>query len=69
MQSTQTRRRLLKTLSLAPAAGQALAEEAPLETTRIRRYEWNSVCIAPQFVAEELLRSQDHGGYVALSVL
>ena len=58
MQSTQTRRRLLKTLSLAPAAGQALAEEAPLETTRIRRYEWNSVCIAPQFVAEELLRSE-----------
>ena len=63
MQSTQTRRRLLKTLSLATAAGlfgrsKAPAEEAPLETTRIRLYEWNSVCIAPQFVAEELLRSE-----------
>jgi NitT/TauT family transport system substrate-binding protein len=36
----------------------ARAEETPLETTRIRLYDWTSVCIAPQFVAEELLKSE-----------
>jgi NitT/TauT family transport system substrate-binding protein len=57
------RRRFLTTLSSAAAAGlfggsQALAEETPLETTRIRLYDWSGVCIAPQFVAEELLKAQ-----------
>jgi NitT/TauT family transport system substrate-binding protein len=57
------RRRFLTTLSSAAAAGlfggsQALAEEPPLETTRIRLYDWSGVCIAPQFVAEELLKAQ-----------
>jgi hypothetical protein len=55
--------RFLTTLSSAPAAGliggsKALAQEAPLETTRIRLYDWNGVCIAPQFVAEELLKTE-----------
>jgi NitT/TauT family transport system substrate-binding protein len=63
MQSTQTRRRLLATLSSAIGAGlfggsKAHAEETPLETTRIRLYDWSGICIAPQFVAEELLRSE-----------
>jgi NitT/TauT family transport system substrate-binding protein len=63
MQSTQTRRRLLTTLSSAIGAGlfggsKAHVEEAPLETTRIRLYDWSGICIAPQFVAEELLRSE-----------
>jgi len=63
MQLAQTRRRLLATLSSATALGlvgasKTLAEEAPLETTRIRLYDWTSLCIAPQFVAEELLKSE-----------
>jgi NitT/TauT family transport system substrate-binding protein len=59
----QDRRRFLATLSSSAAAGlldvpNLLGEEAPLETTRIRLYEWSSVCIAPQFVAEELLKAE-----------
>src|SRR5262249_11471496 len=59
----QDRRRFLATLSSTAAAGllhvpNVLGQEAPLETTRIRLYDWSSVCIAPQFVAEELLRSE-----------
>jgi NitT/TauT family transport system substrate-binding protein len=59
----QNRRRFLTTLSSAAAAGlfgssQALAEETPLETTRIKLYDWSGVCIAPQFVAEELLKAE-----------
>src|SRR5947209_1204940 len=59
----QNRRRLLATLSSAAAAGvlgrtKAIAQEPALETTRIRLYDWASVCIAPQFVAEELLKSE-----------
>jgi NitT/TauT family transport system substrate-binding protein len=59
----QNRRRFLATLSSATATGlfgpsKTLAEEPPLETTRIRLYDWTSLCIAPQFVAEELLKSE-----------
>ncbi len=59
----QDRRRFLATLSFTAAAGlldapNVLGQEAPLETTRIRLYEWTSVCIAPQFVAEELLKAE-----------
>jgi len=59
----QDRRRFLATLSSTAAAGlldapNVLGQEAPLETTRIRLYEWTSVCIAPQFVAEELLKAE-----------
>jgi NitT/TauT family transport system substrate-binding protein len=63
MPVVQDRRRFLATLSSATAAAlfggsKALAEEAPLETTRIRLYDWAGVCIAPQFVAEELLKNE-----------
>ena len=59
----QDRRRFLATLSSTAAAGlldapNVLGQEAPLETSRIRLYEWTSVCIAPQFVAEELLKAE-----------
>jgi NitT/TauT family transport system substrate-binding protein len=59
----QNRRRFLATLSSAAAVGlldasNALCEEASLETTRIRLFDWTGICIAPQFVAEELLRSE-----------
>ena len=59
----QDRRRFLATLSSTAAAGlldapNVLGQEAPLETTPIRLYEWTSVCIAPQFVAEELLKAE-----------
>ena len=59
----QNRRRFLASVSSAAAAGlfdasKAFAEDAPLETTRIRLYEWTGVCIAPQFVAEELLKAE-----------
>jgi len=37
--------------------GHALAEPPP-ETTRIRLFRWPSICVAPQFVAEELLRAE-----------
>jgi len=63
MQSTQSRRSFLATLSSATAAGlfgssKALAEDASLETMRIRLYDWSGLCIAPQFVAEGLLKSE-----------
>ena len=63
MSFIQNRRHFLTSLSSAAAAAlfdtsNALAEEAPLETTRIRLYDWTGLCIAPQFVAEELLKSE-----------
>src|SRR5499427_3766654 len=63
MSFIQNRRRFLTGLSSAAAAGlfdtsNGLAEEAPLETTRIRLYDWTGLCIAPQFVAEELLKAE-----------
>jgi NitT/TauT family transport system substrate-binding protein len=62
MQTSQNRRRFLASISSAAAASlldsrKTLAEET-LETTRIRLFDWSSVCIAPQFVAEELLKSE-----------
>src|SRR5690242_19253387 len=60
---TQTRRRFLTTLSLAGAAGlvhipRSEAAEGPLETTAIRLGRQPTICVAPQFVAEELLRAE-----------
>jgi NitT/TauT family transport system substrate-binding protein len=57
------RRRFLATLSSAGAAGvicatNSVAEEAPPETTTIRLAKNPSLCIAPQYVAEELLRAE-----------
>ena len=59
----QTRRRFLTTLSLVGAAGfvgapRALAAKAGLETTTVRIANVPGICIAPQYVAEELLRAE-----------
>jgi NitT/TauT family transport system substrate-binding protein len=63
MRVTQTRRRFLTTLSLAGAAGplgvpRALAADGALETTTVRLAKTSGICIAPQFVAEELMRAE-----------
>src|SRR6516165_5831567 len=63
MATTQSRRRFLTTLSLAGAAGLTgaphvlVAAEAP-ETTTVRLVNDGSICIAPLFAAEELLRAE-----------
>jgi NitT/TauT family transport system substrate-binding protein len=54
----QDRRRFLARLCSTAVAGlfdvpNVLAQEVPLETTRIRLYEWTGVCIAPQFLKGE----------------
>jgi NitT/TauT family transport system substrate-binding protein len=59
----QTRRRFLAALSLAGAsdllhAPRSSAAEGPLETTAIRLGKNSGICIAPQYVAEELLRAE-----------
>jgi NitT/TauT family transport system substrate-binding protein len=60
---TQTRRQFLITLSLAGAAGivptaRLLAAEGPLETTSVRILRFPGICIAPQYIAAELLRAE-----------
>ena len=63
MPTTYTRRWLLKTLSAAAAAGITdmppvlTAAEAP-ETTTVRIVDDGTICIAPLFAAEELLRAE-----------
>jgi NitT/TauT family transport system substrate-binding protein len=59
----QTRRRFLTTLSLAGAAGllhvpRAWAADRPPETTSVRFMRTPSICHAPQFVVEDLLRAE-----------
>ena len=59
----QDRRRFLATLSSAGVAGlvgasNSVAQEAPPETTTIRLAKNQSLCIAPQYVAEDLLRAE-----------
>ena len=59
---TQTRRRFLATLSMAGVTGlvrgrQVLAAEEGLETTSVRLAN-SGLCIAPQYVAEALLRAE-----------
>ena len=63
MQSSQSRRRFLATLSSAGVAGlmgtgTPLAQEGPPETTTIRLARVPSICRAPQYMTEELLRSE-----------
>jgi NitT/TauT family transport system substrate-binding protein len=63
MHIMQSRRNFLSILSAAAAAGllntrRPLAAEAPLETTTIRIGNTTNICIAPQYVAEELLRAE-----------
>jgi NitT/TauT family transport system substrate-binding protein len=63
MQTGQSRRRFLTNLSLLGAAGWLgapgeLHAEPPPETTTITLGKIKGVCIAPQYVAEELLRAE-----------
>ena len=59
-----SRRRFLRDVSMAGAAGAlgfgrtVLAAEPPPETRRIRLGKVPSICLAPQYVAEELLRGE-----------
>jgi NitT/TauT family transport system substrate-binding protein len=58
----QTRRRFLTTVSAAGAAGlfcapRVLAAEGSLETTTVRLEKSAALCIAPQYLVEELLRA------------
>jgi NitT/TauT family transport system substrate-binding protein len=63
MQIRQNRRHFLASLSAAGAAGvlgarTSLAGEGPLETTTVRLSKIPGICIAPQYVVEELLRAE-----------
>jgi NitT/TauT family transport system substrate-binding protein len=63
MYMTQDRRRFLATLSSAGAASligarSSFAQEAPPETTTVRLAKIAGICIAPQYVADELLRAE-----------
>jgi NitT/TauT family transport system substrate-binding protein len=63
MPNTQTRRQFLTGLSLTSAGGllgarPALAAEAALEISTVRVAKVPGICIAPQYVAEELLRAE-----------
>jgi len=59
-----TRRRFLGGLTVAGTAGllglhpRPVAAEPPPETTRLRLYKFPGICLAPQYVAEELLRAE-----------
>jgi NitT/TauT family transport system substrate-binding protein len=63
MTMMQTRRQFLTSLSLAGAAGlvrapRALDAEQPPETATVRLAKNAGICIAPQYVAEGLLRAE-----------
>src|SRR6516162_1497567 len=63
MANIQTRRRFLTALSLAGAATvirapPSQAADGPLETTTVRLPKVASICVSPQYVAEELLRAE-----------
>jgi NitT/TauT family transport system substrate-binding protein len=63
MPTTQTRRGFLTTLSFTGAASlvrppRSLAAEGALETTTVRLAKNEGICIAPQYIADELLRAE-----------
>ena len=63
MRTAQSRRRFLATLTAAGAAGligppSSKAQDGQLETTTIRIAKIAGICIAPQYVAEDLLRAE-----------
>ena len=63
MRITQSRRQFLTTLSLTAACRlggtpPALAAAGPLETTKVRFVKIPGICVAPQYVAEELLQAE-----------
>jgi NitT/TauT family transport system substrate-binding protein len=60
---TQTRRRFLTAMAVAGAAAlvrapRALGAEETTETTTVRLTRTPALCLAPQYVAEELLRAE-----------
>ena len=62
-QMAQNRRRFLATLTATGAAGliggpNSLAQDGRLETTTVRIGKIAGICIAPQYVADELLRAE-----------
>ena len=63
MTLVQSRRRFLATLSSSTAAAvigasNSAAQDAPPETTTIRLAKNAGICIAPQYLADELLRAE-----------
>ena len=62
MPVAQSRRQFLTALTLAGAARRvgapALAAEGALETTTVRFVKIPGICVAPQYVGEELLRAE-----------
>jgi NitT/TauT family transport system substrate-binding protein len=63
MHMNESRRRFLTTLGSASAIGivgasASIAQEAPPETNTIRLFKMPGICIAPQYVAEEMLKSE-----------
>jgi NitT/TauT family transport system substrate-binding protein len=63
MQIMPSRRDFLASLSAAGAlsvlgARNSLADEAPPETTTLRLVKYRSICVAPYYVAEELLHAE-----------
>jgi len=63
MPMMQTRRRFMTSLSVAGAAGllhapSSQAAEGALETTTVRIAKIGAICLAPQYVSEELLRAE-----------
>jgi NitT/TauT family transport system substrate-binding protein len=63
MSLVQSRRQFLTTLLLAGAAGLLRARPSPaaegaLETTTVRMQKLPAICLAPQYVSEELLRAE-----------
>ena len=63
MQIGQSRRQFLTTLSFVGMTGLLRASETPaaeatLETTTVRLVNDRSICIAPEYVADELLRAE-----------
>jgi len=63
MQTNQNRRRFLATLTAAGGAGliggpHSSAQEGRLETTTVRIAKGPGICVAPTYVADELLRAE-----------
>jgi NitT/TauT family transport system substrate-binding protein len=63
MPNIQTRRRFLATMSAAGAATflrppRADTAESPLETATVRLLKTPGICLAPQYLSEELLRAE-----------
>jgi NitT/TauT family transport system substrate-binding protein len=63
MTALQTRRRFIATLSSAGLTGlvgadRSMADQGSLETTKVRLGKSTSICHAPQYVADALLRAE-----------